>query len=377
VSFFNKKEDVLEIELTQFGKQLLSKGNLQPYYYAFYDDDIIYDNQYAGMSNETGENQNKIEERVKDMPRTKTQYVYTGIETEIQRNNMLIRSGEIMDEGRAIFVGKKDPNSKEFEVKNDRNFSSYNPLANSSLSSENIPAWNLTMYKGEIQTASPVLSSSSQAVPKRIPQLDITLDYIVTRQTVEETEDGRKQKQTQASDNIEAASRAERLDDIRKDFTIDILEFPDGTSIKVAQKQIILKIEEENVDFTNDNFEIEVFEMTSSQDLIPRKKKDVLVPMYFPTKKSNQRTYGSSVTPRVTPPPGDTSFVQYFFDLNVDFEIPEKDICPVIQDERKEGNIYDDGYECPDLGVLRRAIKSGDKNLEDTYKSGVEDIEEC
>jgi hypothetical protein len=69
--------------------------------------------------------------------------------------------------------------------------------------------------------------------------------------------------------------------------------------------------------------------------------------------------------------------VQYFFDLNVDYEIPEADICPVIQDERKTGNIYDDGYECPDLDVLRRAINSGDKNLEDTYKSGVEDIEEC
>ena len=36
MSFFNKKEDVLEIELTQFGKkQLLSEGNFKPQYYAF------------------------------------------------------------------------------------------------------------------------------------------------------------------------------------------------------------------------------------------------------------------------------------------------------------------------------------------------------
>ena len=164
MSFFNKKEDVLEIELTQFGKQLLSKGDFQPYYYAFYDDDIIYDNQYAGMINETGSNQNNIEERIKEMPRTKTQYVFTGIETEVVKNNMLIRTGEIMNEGRSVFVGKKDPNDKMFEIKDDRNFSSYNPLANSSLSSQNIPAWNITMYKGEIARAKPIFCSSVNPV---------------------------------------------------------------------------------------------------------------------------------------------------------------------------------------------------------------------
>jgi hypothetical protein len=378
MSFFNKKEDVLEVELTQFGKQLLSKGDFEPYYYAFYDDDIIYDNQYAGLTNETGSNQNKIEERIKDVPRTRTQHVYTGIETEIQKNNMLIRSGEILEDGKAIFVGKQDPNQKRFEVKNDRNFSSYNSLANSSLSSENIPAWELTMYKGEIQSGSALLTSSVDAVPKRIPQIDINVDYIISAQTVEETEAGRKQKENIKSDNVEAASRAEQLQNIRNDFTIDILEFPNGTSLKVAQKQIILKLEEHNVDFTNNNFEIEVFELTSSVDQDTKKLKNVMLPMYFPKKLTNQKTYaGSSTTPTIVPPPGDTSFVQYFFDLNVDFEIPEQDICPVIQDERKVGNIYDDAYECPDLEVLRRAVNTGDRNLEDTYKSGVEDIEEC
>jgi hypothetical protein len=282
-----------------------------------------------------------------------------------------------MDEGRSVFVGKKDPNDKMFEIKDDRNFSSYNPLANSSLSSQNIPAWNITMYKGEIARAKPILSSSTTAVPKRIPQIEVEVDYTISLQTVEETEDGRKKKQNLASDNTAAVSRAETLENIRNDFTIDILEFSDGTSIKVAQKQIILKIEEQNVDFRNDNFEIEVFELTSSQDLIPRLKKDVMIPMYFPKQIPSRRAYSTNTMSKFTPPPGDTSFVQYFFDLNVDYEIPEADICPVIQDERKTGNIYDDGYECPDLDVLRRAINSGDKNLEDTYKSGVEDIEEC
>ena len=383
MTFFNKKEDVLEIKLTQFGKQLLSKGEFEPYYYAFYDDDIIYNNRFAGLTNETGSNQSRIEERIKENPRTKTQYVFTGIETEIQRNNRLIRTGEFIMNGRVVGsnFGKQDPNMKEFEVKTERNFASYNSIANSSLSSKNMPAWELSMYKGTISRASDTLLSSGDYLPKQIPQIDINIDYIISPQTVEETEAGRTQKKTTTTDSTVALNRAERLENIRNDYVVDILEFPDGTSYKVAQKQVILKLEEHNVDFTNNNFEIEVFEITGSNtsDIIETgyDPREVLVPMYFPKKIKNQKSYGNSTMNKIVPPAGDTSFVQYFFDLNVDFEIPEADICPVIQDERKEGNIYDDGYECPDLDVLRRAIKSGDKNLEDTYKSGVEDIEEC
>ena len=40
MKFFNKKEDVLDIQLTQYGKHLLSKGELEPTYYAFFDDDV-------------------------------------------------------------------------------------------------------------------------------------------------------------------------------------------------------------------------------------------------------------------------------------------------------------------------------------------------
>jgi len=376
MTFFNKKEDVLEIELTQFGKQLLSKGEFEPSYYAFYDDDIIYDNQFAGMINETGSNQKDIENRIKDSIRTRTQYAYTGIETEIQKNNMLIRTGEIMKEGRAIFVGKKDPNIKQFEIKNDRNFSSYNSLGNSSLSSDYIPSWNLMMYKGEISGSIPYLTSSSDAVPQKIPQIDVNLEYLISIQSKEETKASRLAK----SKKREAESRAQRLSNIQEDYVIDILDFPDGTSIKVAQKQLLIKLEEQNVDFKKENFEIEVFEMTSSLD-IDKRKKEVLIPMYFP-KKINTRSIDGKQSFRIPNTTGDTSFIKYFFDLNIDFEISEQDICPVIEDERKLGNIYDDMYDCPDLDVIRRTVES---NLEDVYDSGIsdrvesgeEEIEEC
>ena len=47
MTFFNKKEEVIDIQLTQYGKYLLSIGKLEPVYYAFFDDNILYDSNYA------------------------------------------------------------------------------------------------------------------------------------------------------------------------------------------------------------------------------------------------------------------------------------------------------------------------------------------
>jgi len=38
MEFFNKKEEVLDVQLTEYGKYLLSQGRMKPAFYAFYDD---------------------------------------------------------------------------------------------------------------------------------------------------------------------------------------------------------------------------------------------------------------------------------------------------------------------------------------------------
>tara|TARA_R100000008_G_C3571589_1_gene162503 strand:- start:340 stop:1185 length:846 start_codon:yes stop_codon:yes gene_type:complete len=58
-SIFNKKQEVLDLVLTNKGRELYSKGKLKPAYYKFYDEDIIYE---AGNS----ELQNEIYDRIKD-----------------------------------------------------------------------------------------------------------------------------------------------------------------------------------------------------------------------------------------------------------------------------------------------------------------------
>ena len=81
MSLFNKKEDVVEIQLTPYGKHLLSKGKFKPEYYAFFDDDILYDGQYADLD----EVQNDVQDRIEKTPRTKTQYVFSSREKAVKR----------------------------------------------------------------------------------------------------------------------------------------------------------------------------------------------------------------------------------------------------------------------------------------------------
>ena len=67
MSFFDKKEDVIDIQLTQYGKHILSKGELKPAYYAFFDDDILYDVRYAPKDPDdapTTETQNEVQDRI-------------------------------------------------------------------------------------------------------------------------------------------------------------------------------------------------------------------------------------------------------------------------------------------------------------------------
>ena len=62
MEFFDKKEEVIDLQLTQYGKFLLSMGKLKPVYYAFYDENIIYDSEYAGFSETQNQCHPKIQE---------------------------------------------------------------------------------------------------------------------------------------------------------------------------------------------------------------------------------------------------------------------------------------------------------------------------
>ena len=83
MEFFNKKQDVVDIELTGYGKQLLSRGLFKPTYYTFSDDDVIYDSRWVSGSNADAE-QSDIEQRIQEeTPRLKVQARKVGAERAI------------------------------------------------------------------------------------------------------------------------------------------------------------------------------------------------------------------------------------------------------------------------------------------------------
>ena len=57
--FFDKKEDVIDLQLTQYGRFLLSKGKFNPVFYSFFDDNVLYNSKYSNLTEE----QNRSEER--------------------------------------------------------------------------------------------------------------------------------------------------------------------------------------------------------------------------------------------------------------------------------------------------------------------------
>ena len=61
MTFVNKKEEVFDLVMTERGREKLSKGKFKPHSYSFYDNEVIYDNKYAAMS----ESQNSAQPRIK------------------------------------------------------------------------------------------------------------------------------------------------------------------------------------------------------------------------------------------------------------------------------------------------------------------------
>ena len=67
--FINKKEQVYDLQLTSYAKYLLSIGRFKPSYYAFFDDNVLYDKKYAFTG--SNEAQNDVDTRIKE----ETQYL--------------------------------------------------------------------------------------------------------------------------------------------------------------------------------------------------------------------------------------------------------------------------------------------------------------
>jgi hypothetical protein len=240
LSFFNKKEDVIDIQLTQYGKLLLSRGTFKPEYYCFFDDDILYDSDYAGVS----ENQNKSEDRIKETPYVRPQHVFYGVETKNNQLNIDIREGEA--ELYEVFTATPDNDERTNALRY--------PLCNGLLGVQESTHVGISALSAPFTGSLSYFSGSNVAFA--IPQLTCESEYTIlkTRVSVEDFELSEDVMQTE-------------------------LIFEDGTMYKLLEgAPMQFKFLEENAPYTSENFEIEVFEIVPGSATADE---EILLPLYF------------------------------------------------------------------------------------------------
>lgn len=288
MTFFNKKEDVLKIELTPHGRQLLMKGELKPEYYAFFDDDILYDTQYTGASNNT-DAKTRI---ITDTPSLKPPTTLTSIESKYWNAH----------------------------TKEEDNILLY-PIGTNRATSKGANGWEATAIMGEFSSSLAYMSSSDAPLPKikgtlsalhNIPQVECEMNFTMSV--------GLYGKDKYLSQDYDSSEIAE-----------------DNTFIKLTTKPLILHLLEKNGFSYKDSLSIEVFKYEPGSNTFFNK-------MYFSAPPPDQELSvfdEIDIDERI----GDTSVfvgpdsVENYFFVSRDGEINRRDLCRGIK-KLKEKSIY-------------------------------------
>ena len=314
MTFFNKKEDVLKIELTPYGRSLLSNGKLMPKYYAFFDDDVLYDIQFGGDTEEQAD----IKDRILDnTPRLRPQRDLTSPESQ-------------------LFTFEREEDSSRPYSKIAMNYLT-EPLGTSDGTYTEAPSWNVSFILGEINSVESTIETDTSH-RKRIPQIDTTLEYTmeIRNQRNDSPVRGRE-----VSPNVPASP-----------------VFPDGTYINLLDEQIICKILEEKGFLQKDGLEMEVFLYEENEET-PKKLK------FAPREKTV--IDGMLVEDDIAAVNLSPEYVEYWLNIETDSGIPDAEICKGVQNLKAQDIHVDVEVVCPDLEGVDF----------DIYRTRITDVEDC
>tara|TARA_R110002110_G_scaffold293278_11_gene507240 strand:+ start:1142 stop:2140 length:999 start_codon:yes stop_codon:yes gene_type:complete len=310
MEFFDRKQEVLDIQLTPLGKRLMQMGRLKPKFYAFYDNDIIYDGEYAGIV----ETQNEIYDRIKETPRIKQQMYLYSAESKINKNttaNDLPIFQEnlfqtMFEAGTAAKIRPEAVEKKQLELEG------FGPLGNMSYNTEKAPAWRVDFFEAKLTGS---LSVTTGSYSENIPKLECDIQY---KLKVEQTS-------PEYASQIGAPGEVLDVDLEGPDETDSTYISADGSYLSVIEDSLFIKVLEKNTDFLNENFEVEVYRIM--------------------TEGIEERLYFSGISDDADP---DT--VEYFFDFNVDSQISDDAYCQAVRSEKLESTYTDTFiFNCSDL----------------------------
>lgn len=299
MAFFNKKQDVIKIELTPYGRSLLSEGKLSPVYYAFFDDDILYDSEAGGFT----ETQKSIKTRIlQETP-------YLRPIRDLSSPEGLISNNERSEENPRPHTMLKLNHLTE-------------PLGTSDQTSDFGPSWVSTFIQGEITgSVETVLTGSIRnGVAVVIPPVTgVATTKIGTDQYLKQI--------PQINAEIEYTMRVNNTDN---DVPIRGLQvsqpdpvsriYPDGTYLELVKEQILCNLKEDNGFVLKEGLSVEVY-------LYDDVEEDKLIPLKFLPRQTMIKNDILLDEPEEVLADIDPSYVEYYINFLTDLEIPAEDIC--------------------------------------------------
>ena len=285
MTFFNKKEDIIKIELTPYGRSLLSKGQLKPYYYTFYDDDVLYDSNKGGFSESSANSKYRI---LTGSLSLKPIVTNKGVETNL--NNTILLESE--------------------------NYLPY-PIGTCNHVENKSAAWDIALLSNEISSSNYVLSSSTTTT-LNIPQIECEIEYTMSLGNTAETE-------------------------ILPSLGNSITDFAANSEffIDVEQEDILIYLFEQNGFKHKDSFQVQVYLYDEDEIKIEKlnflKEEPLIVNDIMVEKTTDMKT--------IIPTPKE---VEYYFNLALDSEVPEEHVCNGIRNLKKKDIFLDLEFECAD-----------------------------
>lgn len=386
MKYFDPKQDVLDIQLTPYGKFLHSKGKFDPKFFSFSDNDVLYNSIRGGFLETQNQSNNRI---ISDTPYTKL----------IARND-------------PVKEGATDTIQFENSQKQGNLFDSVNAKINSlgsiDLGSQNGPSIKIYVLEGDLLSTANYLTSSVTSLtegkkhhPLNIPQIEMALTY---KSSV--VDSVRPENVFNLDNRPGALNKRENYEDptlLSSDISSRV--FSDNGKIVILPQSLMLVIEEENTNNSIDNFELEIYEIMdaispdtgnyelrklrfekSTEEfelknnvLIEREELDLIEQKISEIITRISRT--DAVDPAENSPennlfdPAELKLRQqasYYFEIGSDYEgtIDTNRLCQHLRLLKARGFALDLPYDCPDLGSLD-VVKS------DIYASEIISPEKC
>jgi hypothetical protein len=321
MSFFNKKEDVIKIELTPHGRKLLSEGKLKPEYYSFFDDDILYDSGRGGFSETNSESKTRI---LTNTPSMRPQTTHRGVDTNLKSSLTI-----------------------------DKNDSMVYAIGTNKFSEQKGAAWEAFILQGEADTFTYSYTTITNEKIK-IPQVNCFLNYTMSVGDI-------------------STSRLPESELIF--YEDDIAE--DGTYIKITEDELLVYLSEVNGFNTHDSYTMDVF-------MFEEDKREYKKLEFLSNKASEDYIENDLLKPNRSGADSEIldqpeafateKTVDYYFDLSLDDAVDRLKICQGIK-FLKTQDIYTDlqDYDCDDI-----LGKEADLDI-DIYQGGIpqEDLEVC